>query len=449
MSPNRWKSISPSQFAWEADALDFLRQGLPDHEPYLAWSNFEFLADDGTINEVDALVFTPMGFFLVEIKSRPGELTGDVHTWCWRHEGKVHTEDNPLFLANRKARKLASLLRHQKAAQRTSIPFLEALVFCSASDLRCHLQGVARTNVLLRDAPDGSRPGILQALINREALPAERAPNPRNDRPKARAVYQALEQAGIRPTQRSRRIGDYELKRLFLENPLGLFQDWEAVYRDRVDFDLPALVAELVADESVPFLPVQRYKESGLRHRAVWEQVWELQRKEDAIEAEVRSQKSGASEGESKALIQQRQRAEVGDIPVPPKYKSADFKPGPYWRLRGKLDVPKERWVSYPGLERDPAGGLVIAWAGWDHLQQARALAAWYEDLRQAGATDTKLLLVLAGVQQLLPWLLQWHNELDAEYGVRMGDYFREFVSDETRRLGKTEGDLRAVAYGG
>jgi hypothetical protein len=48
-----------------------------------------------------------------------------------------------------------------------------------------------------------------------------------------------------------------------------------------------------------------------------------------------------------------------------------------------------------------------------------------------------------------VPWLLQWHNALDAEYGVRMGDYFRDFVADETRRLGKTEGDLRAVAYGG
>lgn len=230
MSPNRWKAISPSQFAWEAEALEFLRQGLPDHEPYLAWSNFEFLADDGTINEVDALVFTPMGFFLVEIKSRPGELTGDVHTWSWRHEGRVHTEDNPLFLANRKARKLAGLLRRQKAAERARIPFLEALVFCSARDLRCHLQGTARTNVLLRDPADGARPGILKALVNREGLPAEHAPSQRLDRPTAKAVYQALEQAGIRPTQRSRRIGDYELKRLFLENPLGLFQDWEATH---------------------------------------------------------------------------------------------------------------------------------------------------------------------------------------------------------------------------
>jgi serine/threonine protein kinase len=229
MSPGRWKSISPSQFAWEAEALEFLRQGLPDHDPYLAWSNFEFLADDGTINEVDALVLTPMGLFLVEIKSRPGELSGDVHTWCWRHEGRLRTEDNPLFLANRKARKLASRLRQQKAGQKTALPFIEAVVFCSASELRCQLQDVARTNVFLRDGPDGSRPGITQALINRKGLSADR-PVRRLDRPTARAVYQALEQAGIRPTQRSRRVGDYELKRLFLENPLGLFQDWEAAH---------------------------------------------------------------------------------------------------------------------------------------------------------------------------------------------------------------------------
>lgn len=230
MSPDRWKTISPSQFAWEAEALDFLRQGLPDHEPYRAWSNFEFLADDGTINEVDTLMLTPMGLFLVEIKSRPGELSGDVHTWTWRYDGKIHTEDNPLFLANRKARKLASLLRRQKAAQKIACPFIEAVVFCSASELKCHLQGSARSNVFLRDDKDGCRAGILKALINREGLADDRAPSQRLDKPTARAVYQSLEQAGIKPTQRSRRIGDYELKASFWESPTGLFQDWAAVH---------------------------------------------------------------------------------------------------------------------------------------------------------------------------------------------------------------------------
>ena len=39
-------------------------------EPYRAWSNFEFIAEDGAIYEVDLLVVSPKGFFLIEIKSR-------------------------------------------------------------------------------------------------------------------------------------------------------------------------------------------------------------------------------------------------------------------------------------------------------------------------------------------------------------------------------------------
>ena len=66
------------------------------------------------------------------------------------------------------------------------------------------------------------------------------------------------------------------------------------------DFPLAKLVEELVAAESVPFLPVLRYKPSGLVKRQVWERTWDLQRREDAGE-------------------------DVGPIPVPPKYTSADF----------------------------------------------------------------------------------------------------------------------------
>ena len=55
----------------------------------------------------------------------------------------------------------------------------------------------------------------------------------------------------------------------------------------------------------------------------------------------------------------------VGKIPVPPKYQSKDFLKADFWRLRGGLDVPKERFVSFPGAERGADGSLVIAWAGW------------------------------------------------------------------------------------
>ena len=57
------------------------------------------------------------------------------------------------------------------------------------------------------------------------------------------------------------------------------------VYRGRADFNVTALVTELVMSEAVPFLPVLRYRESGLRKRALWERTWALQREEDAIDA--------------------------------------------------------------------------------------------------------------------------------------------------------------------
>jgi Nuclease-related domain len=70
LSATRWHAINESQYPWERDALEFVRQGLPDHDPYLAWANFEFVSQDGGINEVDLLVLSPNALFLVEIKSR-------------------------------------------------------------------------------------------------------------------------------------------------------------------------------------------------------------------------------------------------------------------------------------------------------------------------------------------------------------------------------------------
>ena len=49
---------------------------------------------------------------MVEIKIRPGHLTGDAGTWIWRAAtGKIITHDNPLLLANRKSKKLVSMIK--------------------------------------------------------------------------------------------------------------------------------------------------------------------------------------------------------------------------------------------------------------------------------------------------------------------------------------------------
>jgi serine/threonine protein kinase len=233
MTTKNWTTVAESTFPWEREALEFVRSQFPNHEPYRAWSNFEFVADDGCIYEVDLLVFTPQGFFLIEIKSKPGRLRGDAGTWIWETDGKLTTVDNPYQLANSKAKKLRSLLQRQKAAKsKGQIPFIEALVFCSAENLQCDLQGNAKFHVCLRDrAADGAkpaRPGIMAAIKRRECDRLDPNAKGIHDRPTAKFVAQAIEQSGIRPSQRSRKVSDYVLDRLINEGP-G-YQDWEATH---------------------------------------------------------------------------------------------------------------------------------------------------------------------------------------------------------------------------
>lgn len=228
-----WLAVTESPYPWEREALEFVRQQFPAHEPYRAWSNFEFIAEDGSINEVDLLVCTPQGFFLIEIKSRVGRLFGDAGTWTWETESRLVTMDSPVIAANLKAKKLRSLLQRQKVWKRQGqLPFLEALVFCSAADLRCELQGTARYRVCLRDRHKGddqpARPGIMAALTRRECPGLDPHPKGICDRPTTKLISQAMEQAGIRASQRARRVSDYILEQLLGAGP-G-YQDWEATH---------------------------------------------------------------------------------------------------------------------------------------------------------------------------------------------------------------------------
>ena len=57
---------------------------------------------------------------------------------------------------------------------------------------------------------------------------AESAPRFRIDRPIAKALTRAMEEAGIRPSQRARKVGDYKLDELLYEGPT--YQDWAATH---------------------------------------------------------------------------------------------------------------------------------------------------------------------------------------------------------------------------
>ncbi|MFD9240619.1 BREX-2 system adenine-specific DNA-methyltransferase PglX [Streptomyces sp. NPDC059556] len=186
--------------------------------------------------------------------------------------------------------------------------------------------------------------------------------------------------------------------------------------------ELPAVVAELMADEHVPFLPALRYKPSGLKKREDWEHVWDLQRQEDA-----------APDEPAKRRIRDT-------IPVPPKYTSADFLRPSYWKARGKLDVPKERFISYG--QTNTSTPDLYGWAGWDHREQAYALDAYIAS--HEALTSEELTPYLAGLLELQPWLEQWHDEFDANFGASPAAFFRGDRQMVQGEHGLTDDDLRA-----
>ncbi|MEU3165216.1 BREX-2 system adenine-specific DNA-methyltransferase PglX [Streptosporangium sp. NPDC006930] len=253
--------------------------------------------------------------------------------------------------------------------------------------------------------------------------------------------------------------------------------------------DLEKVVAELVADEHVPYLSQLRYKDSGLSKRADWEDVWDRQRREDAAQAVADTARQAAEE-QHKVIdeIEKTERERAADeragegaereasgvasetereraaaewarlkaeqaraeaevkrirdaIPVPPKYGSGDFLKVSYWRNRGKLDVPKERFISYPHAGRDD--DLVLGWAGWDHKEQAQALATVIVDREQNhGWGADRLTPLLAGLREVLPWVRQWHDEFDYVYGASPADIYEGFLTQTRDRLHLGDDDL-------
>ena len=101
--------------------------------------------------------------------------------------------------------------------------------------------------------------------------------------------------------------------------------------------------------------------------------------------------------------------------------------------------------MSFPHCQGED-GTLMIAWAGYDHVQQVKAIAEYYVDVQErlGGRDDPRLVPLLAGMIELLPWVKQWHNEVVPEFGVGMGDYFEGFVQEESRNLGLTLDQIKA-----
>jgi hypothetical protein len=195
-----------------------------------------------------------------------------------------------------------------------------------------------------------------------------------------------------------------------------------AIHQDRRDVDLGGLVAELLNVDSVPSHRFHVYTESGLAKRAAWEDVWRLQRREDAGE-------------------------KIEQISVPPEYsqgsrgKSIDFLRQEYWHLRGKLDVPRERFIAFTDVPGRTAAETPYGWAGWAPAQRVKAILAMDEELEDASVPLADRVGLLDSAWRLLPDVAREDaaaaNRLKAELQALVGPEgpSRELIEDWKKRF--------------
>lgn len=150
--------------------------------------------------------------------------------------------------------------------------------------------------------------------------------------------------------------------------------------------DLTALAEQLLRREAIPDNIFRVYSDEGLRKLRQWQEVWRLQDREDAGE-------------------------DVGEIPLPPKYAAGDFADPRYYQIRGKLDVPRERFVLYADLRPHRFG-----WNGWRDTQRAVAQVEAFAEaeshptdpLPRPTAADPRRCGATIGLWETLPDVRRW-----------------------------------------
>jgi len=170
-----------------------------------------------------------------------------------------------------------------------------------------------------------------------------------------------------------------------------------AVYEATSDFDLALVAEKLLSTQSLPDNPRRVYSMSGQRKLDHWREVWAQQDSEDRGEG-------------------------VATTDKPPEYVSDDFVRSEYFAVRGKLNVPRERFIAFSDLNPTRYG-----WNGWRDLERGLAqVEAFteaegdpYNPLPPPTHTDPRRCGVTLGLWDSLEDVRRWsgadhHGELEA-----------------------------------
>jgi serine/threonine protein kinase len=217
-----------SAYAHEQEAIAFLRNVLPDTDPYHVWELVEFLdPSSGRLLEIDAIVLGYSALYLIEIKSGPGVYEGDTVDWYRTAPGEPSRfMEPPLKLTNFKAKVLKSLIQ-AKLRDSARCPWVQPLVFLSHENTELKFRHYGDQCVV-------TRKNLLEAVKSHRFPGADPGERRRVDAPQMKAVAQALDALGVRASKGVARVGSYELGGI-IEEGSG-YQDRRAQHADTPSF---------------------------------------------------------------------------------------------------------------------------------------------------------------------------------------------------------------------
>jgi serine/threonine protein kinase len=199
-----------SDHLWEQQALDHVRELLPEVSGYWALQSFSFTSRTGRTRECDLFVATPGGLHLIEIKSHPGKASNSGTTWYFERGRPLQ---NPQWLVEQKAKELKGLLEYQaqKAGKKLPKLFITASVFLSAPDLDCRFDEQQKHNVYGRQGVKTGLPGIWSGLLGKPTANRRLSPGEVN------LIAQLMRQSSMGIPKRELTVGDYQFERVPLE----------------------------------------------------------------------------------------------------------------------------------------------------------------------------------------------------------------------------------------
>jgi serine/threonine protein kinase len=214
----------------EAAALDAFRELLPDDGITTAWVNLTFINDQGRTAEVDVLLLTTQGMYLVELKGWHGTIRGNAQRW---DRGDRNVE-NPRLITDRKAKWLKSLLQDRTPNQsaRRQVPHIHALVVMHGEGSNVQIAAPGDIGVLTLDGYNVSSAPRLLKLSNFLAQPPHEF-RQQIDYQRAKQVRALCDAAGFIPTPKVRMVGDFVVAD---DQPIAQGRDWQDVL-----VNLPAL----------------------------------------------------------------------------------------------------------------------------------------------------------------------------------------------------------------